>query len=175
MLFHSRSFGLRAARAARVIGAGAIAASLAGCVADNEGIVFVAPSLEEPSVNVASGALGTTLTGSFRLRLRLGPRASGPSQVAVQKFEIANADQSKSIVGTLETSSDAALPVTVDLDSEEIVVFTIDYGGTVLPATTGDELCAAGGLTIAGTITDSLQDGATPVASSVFTPSGCSN
>jgi hypothetical protein len=161
--------------ALRALFAGALGASAAGCVADNEAIVFVAPSIEEPSVDVAAGALGTTLTGSFRLRLRLGPRASGPSQVAVQKFEIANADQSMSIVPTLEAKADADFPVTVNIDSEKNVLFTIDLGGSVLPAMTAEQLCGAGGLTLAGTITDSLQDGATPVASSVFTPSGCSN
>lgn len=171
----SKSLVLWTSRLARVLFAGVLGASLAGCVADNEAIVFVSPSLEEPSVNVTSGALGTTLTGSFRLLLRLGPRASGPSQVTVQKFEIANADQSKSIVPTLEAKADREFPVTVDLDSEQSVVFTIDLGGSVLPATTADELCAAGGLTIAGTIKDSLQDGATPVASDVFAPSGCPN
>lgn len=158
----------------RALAAGALAASLAGCVADNEAIVFVSPSVEDPSVNVAAGALGTTLTGSYRLLLRLGPRASGPSQVTVQKFEIANADQSKSLVSTLEATADAMFPVTVDPDSDVSVLFTIDYGGSVLSATTADDLCGAGGLVIAGTIKDSLQDGATPVASSVFMPSGCS-
>jgi hypothetical protein len=153
----------------------ALGASLAGCVGDNETIVFVAPSVEEPTVNVEAGALGTTLTGSFRLRLRLGPRASGPSQVMVEKFELANADQSTSLVPTLETKADTELPVTVDLDSEKNVLFTIDFGGTVLPSAAADEICGAGGLTIAGTIKDSLQDGATPVASSVFMPAGCSN
>ena len=155
--------------------AGALGASLAGCVADNETIVFVAPKLEEPSVTVATGALGTTLSGGFRLRLQLGPRASGPSQVTVEKFAIANADQSPSIVPTLETTADADFPVTIDLDSEKNVTFTIDYGGSVLPSATADELCGAGGLRIAGTVKDSLMDGATPVASDVFMPSGCSN
>jgi hypothetical protein len=160
---------------ARGVVAGALAVLLAGCAGDNEAIVFVAPSIEDPVVAVASQVLGTTLAGSFRLVLRLGPRASGPSQVTVQEFEITNADQTKSLVPTLETKADATFPVTVNLDSEEDVVFTIDLGGGVLPATAADELCGAGGLKIAGTIKDSLQDGATPVASPVFQPSGCSN
>lgn len=159
----------------RALAAGALAAALPACVADNEAIVFVEPSIEEPSVAVSKGALGATITGSFRLVLRLGPRASGPSQVTLQKFEITNADQSKSIVGTLETTADKSFPVTVNLDSEESVLFTIDLGGAVLPASAADELCGAGGLKIAGTIRDSLEDGATPARSAVFQPSGCSN
>jgi hypothetical protein len=95
--------------------------------------------------------------------------------VTVEKFAIANADQSTSIVPTLETTADADFPVTIDLDSEKNVTFTIDYGGSVLPSATADELCGAGGLRIAGTVKDSLMDGATPVASDVFMPSGCSN
>jgi hypothetical protein len=154
---------------------GVLAAALSGCVADNEAIVVVAPSVEEASVTVSKGALGTTISGSFQLVLRLGPRASGASQVTVQKFEITSADQTKSIVPTLETTADATFPLTVNLDSEERVLFTIDLGGSVLPATAADELCGAGGLKIAGTIKDSLQDGATPVASAVLEPSGCMN
>lgn len=153
----------------------ALAGSLAGCIADNEAIVFVEPTIQAPSVAVDTGALGTTLTGSFTLRLRLGPRASGASQVTVNKFAITNADQTTSFVDTLETTADKTFPVTVELDSEESAVFTIDFGGSVLPAMTGDALCGAGGLRIAGTVRDSLQDGATPVASEVFMPSGCSN
>jgi hypothetical protein len=160
---------------ARALVVGVLAAALSGCIADNEAIVLVEPSVEEASVAVSKGALGTTISGSFQLVLRLGPRASGASQVTVQKFEITSADQTKSIVPTLETTADAMFPVTVNLDSEERVLFTIDLGGAVLPVSAADELCGAGGLKIAGSITDSLRDGATPVASAVFQPSGCSN
>ena len=159
----------------RALAVGALATALPACIADNEAVVFVEPRIEEPSVAVSKGALGTTISGSFRLFLRLGPRASGPSQVTLQKFEITSADQMKSIVPTLEATADTMFPLTVNLDSEESALFTIDLGGSVLPASAADELCGAGGLKIAGTIRDSLMDGATPAASAVFQPSGCTN
>ena len=149
------------------------AGGTAGCIADNEAVVFVDPSIEEPAVAVSSKALGTDLTGSFRLVLSLGPRASGPSQVTVQKLEITSADQKTSLVPSLETTSDMTFPVTVALDSEVRALFTIDLGGALLPASAAAELCGAGGLRIAGSIQDSLQSGATPVTSAVFQPSGC--
>lgn len=161
------------ARAQAVIAAGALAASTTGCIADNEALVFVEPILEEPKASVDSGALGTSLTGSFRLRLRLGPRASGPSQVSIQKFEITNADQSKSIVSPLETTAEPAFPLTVKPDSDVSALLTIDLGGGVLPQSTAEGLCDAGGIKIAGLIQDSLEDGASPVDSAVFDPSGC--
>jgi hypothetical protein len=168
-----RSFARGAA--ARVVTVAALvgAASAAGCLSDNETLVFVDASVEEPQVTVSKGALGTNLTGSFTLLLELGPRASTPSKVTLQTFEIANADRSKTIVPSLKTKTDTAFPVTVELDSDVRVNFTIDLEGALLPDTAADELCGAGGLRITGSIQDSLESGSTPFTSPVFQPSGC--
>lgn len=144
-----------------------------GCVG-NDAVVFVEPDIEDASVTVTEKALGTDLAGSFRLVLLLGPRASGPSQVSLQSFDLMNADQTKAIVPALKTKTDTTFPVTVELDSTVSAVLTIDLGGALLPASAASDLCGAGGLKIAGSIQDSLQSGgATPVASPVFQPKGC--
>lgn len=135
--------------------------------------MFVEASIGSPSATIGSVALGTTLAGSFVLNLHLGPRASGPSEVRVQKFAIANAARTAVIVDPLEVSSATTFPVTVEPDGDVAVAFEFSTGKTTLAAETFDALCGAGGLRITGAIEDSLQDGATPVESEPFVPSGC--
>ncbi|MCC6556687.1 MAG: hypothetical protein IT372_27315 [Polyangiaceae bacterium] len=139
----------------------------AGCI-DTDAAVFVEPAISGPSAAVTGGTLGTQLTGGFRLELHLGPRASGASQVSIRSFEITDAAQTAAIVSPLEAVTATALPVTVETDSDVAVEFTFDTGADLLPAEARDPLCAAEGIRITGSIQDSLQDGATPVASAVF-------
>lgn len=151
-----------------------VAAALAagtGCI-DDDAAVFVDASIAAPSAAVTGGALGTELTGGFQLALHLGPRASGASQVSVRSFEITSADQSTSIVAPLEAVAGTALPVVVEPDADVTVAFTFDTGADLLPAEAQDGLCDPAGIRVVGTIEDSLQDGATPVASEVFV-AGC--
>ena len=143
-----------------------------GC-ADDDAAVFVEPSIAAPSATVGTQTLGTSLAGSFQLMLHLGPRASGPSEVGVGAFVVQSSDQQTTFVSPLEVTADRELPVTVELDSDVDVGFSFDTAADLLPTETAGELCGAGGLVISGAIEDSLQDGATPVVSEVFIPSGC--
>jgi hypothetical protein len=145
----------------------------AGCIGEDDTIVFVDPNLEAPAAAVTGGALGTSLSGGFRLKLVLGPRASGPSRVTVGAFSIMDAAQKAALVPTLELTSSLELPVTVTPGSEVSVDFTFDTGAETLPSETKDALCASDGVRIVGSVQDSLQDGVTPVASAPFDPSGC--
>lgn len=164
----------RSSSFARALVAGALGLALEGCVADNEALVFVAPSIEEPAIVVSAGALGTDLQGSFQLVLQLGPRASGPSQVSVQAFEITSADRTRSLVTPLAVGTETAFPVTVAPDSNVRASFTIDPEDKLLNKDKAAELCDAGGLRIVGSILDSLDDGASsPFASDVVQPTGC--
>lgn len=155
--------------AAATLAAAALAALASGCI-DTDAAVFVDPSIAAPEATVASSALGTGLRASFALKLHLGPRASGPSRVAVRTFEIATADRKIAIVAPLPVETATALPVEVAPDSDVTVAFTVDTsaGGTTLPGEAAAALCAAEGIRITGTIEDSLEDGATPVVSEVF-------
>jgi hypothetical protein len=139
----------------------------AGCV-NTDPAVFVEASIASPAAAVTGGALGTQLTGGFQLNLHLGARASGASDVAVRSFEITDADQTASIVAPLEAVTTTTLPVTVEPDSDVTVSFTFDTGADLLPTEARDALCAPAGIRVTGALEDSLQDGATPVASGIF-------
>ncbi|WP_437982119.1 hypothetical protein [Sorangium sp. So ce117] len=147
----------------------ALAMLTSGCI-NTDAAVFVEPSIAAPEATVSSSALGTGLTASFALELHLSARASGPSRVAVRTFAITSADQKTSIVEPLPVETTAALPVEVAPDSDVTVAFTVDTGaqGGTLKADAAAALCAAEGIRITGAIEDSLEDGATPVASAVF-------
>jgi hypothetical protein len=145
---------------------------LAGCP-DDDAAVFVEPSIQAPAATVGAETLGTSLAGSFQLSLHLGPRASDDSEVGVGAFTLQSSDQQTTFVSPLEVTADRELPVTVAVDSDVTVGFSFDTGADLLPADVAADLCGAGGLVISGVIEDSLQDGATPVVSPVFIPSGC--
>ncbi|WP_437974818.1 hypothetical protein WMF11_42150 [Sorangium sp. So ce295] len=155
--------------AATTLAAAALAIMASGCI-NTDAAVFVEPSIAAPEATVSSNALGTGLTASFALELHLSARASGPSRVAVRTFAITSADQKTSIVEPLPVETTAALPVEVAPDSDVTVAFTVDTGaqGGTLKADAAAALCAAEGIRITGAIEDSLEDGATPVASAVF-------
>ncbi|WP_437673636.1 hypothetical protein [Sorangium sp. So ce131] len=160
------------ARAAHLLAAAALAAAAAGCI-DTDAAVFVDPSITSPAATVATSALGAQLAVSFTLELHLGARASGPSRVAVRTFEIASADQETSIVAPLAAETTTPLPVEVAPGSDVRVAFTFDSseGGGLLPEGVAAALCAAEGIRVTGAIEDSLEDGATPVASDTFAAS----
>ncbi len=146
---------------------------LTGCFGENEDVVFVEPSIEAPSTKIEGSVLGSTVSGSFKLKLVLGPRASGPSSVQIGAVAITDAPNQRSLVPALSLISSAAFPVTVQPDSEVVVDFLFDLGDQTLPTETRDALCLPAGIRIAGTLQDSLEAGATPVASDVFKPTGC--
>ncbi|HVK67171.1 MAG TPA: hypothetical protein VM694_21945 [Polyangium sp.] len=143
---------------------------LAGCIGENEDVVFVEPRIEAPTTDVKIGVFGVTVTGSFKLTLALGPRASGPSTVQVGAVAITDAPNQQSIVSSLSLISTQPFPVTVQPDSEVTIDFEFDK---MISEATADALCLPAGIRIAGTLQDSLEVGATSVASDVFQPTGC--
>ncbi|WP_437853555.1 hypothetical protein [Sorangium sp. So ce363] len=157
--------------AATSLAVAVLAVAASGCI-NTDAAVFVEPSIVSPGVTVFSHVLGTGMTGSFALQLHLGARASGPSRVAVRTFAITSADQKTSIIEPLPVETMAALPVEVAPDSDVFVPFNVDTGpqGGMLPADVAAALCAPEGIRITGAIEDSLEDGATPVASAVLHP-----
>lgn len=146
---------------------------LAGCFGENEGVVFVEPRIEAPTAKIEAGVLGASISGSFKLTLVLGPRASGPSTVELGAVAITDAPNQQSVLSGLSLVSTREFPVTVQPDSEVTVDFVFDLGDKTFPSETQDALCLPAGIRIAGTLQDSLETGATPVASDVFEPTGC--
>ncbi len=143
----------------------------AGCI-DTDPAVFVDASLASPSLAVAGGGLGVTLSGSFRLDLHLGKRASGPSDVTFTSFSLKTADESAVLVESLPVVPTQASPVEVAPGSDVTVTFAIDSGADTLPASVKDQICA-GQVRISGVIEDSLESQSSPVLSEPFTPTGC--
>lgn len=147
------------------------ALELMGCSLDTA--VFVQPGIDDPVVKVSDGVLGLTLEGSFSLRLHLGPRASGPSEVSLGALSLASANDEATLVSPLAVKTTAALPITVDKGRDVTTPFTLDAAGKPLPFDAKAKLCDAAGLVILGTLDDALASAPTPFASAMFQPTGC--
>jgi hypothetical protein len=146
---------------------------LSSACVNTDAAVFVEPTVNKPEATVSTSALGVGLKGSFQLSLHLGPRATGSSQVTPESFTILDAGKKASIVSALPASTEVALPVAVELDSDVDIPFTFDTGAKPLESGTKAKLCDAAGIVLGGAIKDSLQDHATLFASAVFHPQGC--
>lgn len=143
---------------------------LAGCP-NTDAAVFVDPSIESPVVAVTSSVLNTGVAGSFTLKLHLGARASGPSQVNIGQFSIMDASMKTALVTPLALDAGSTqLPVTVAQDSDVTVALGFD---DLFEKDLAGALCDPAGIVVSGTIEDSLQNTATPVDSAIFHPTGC--
>lgn len=147
-----------------------LAPLLAGCP-NTDAAVFVEPAIESPALLVTSSVLNTGVTGGFTLKLHLGARASGSSQVSVGQFEIMDASMKTALITPLPLDAGSTpLPVTVAQDSDVSVAFTFE---DMLAKDVAATLCDPAGLVVSGTLQDSLQNTATPVDSAVFHATGC--
>lgn len=149
----------------------ALVIGTAGCI-DTDPAVFVDATIDDPAVEIEASALGVSMTGQFQVRLHLGARASGQSEVTFETFNLLN-ETGDVIVESLPLTSDAAGAVTVEPGGADTVVqFTLNTGANVLPAEVADAICA-GEVSIAGVVNDSLSTTATPVESEPFLVDGC--
>ena len=133
--------------------------------------VFVEPAIESPRLALEGGVLGSALAGEFTLTLHLGARASGPSEVSFGAFSLVDADGVLVLDG-LPVDPSRPSPITVEPDSDEVVVFTIDSGDEPIADSIAAAICA-GDLAIRGTLEDSLESGSSPVESELFVATGC--
>jgi hypothetical protein len=140
---------------------------------NTDATVFVDPSVTEPAAEVAASALVVSLKGSFQLSLHLGPRATGSSKVNLGAVEIQDAGRKGAIVSALPVTTAAALPITIEPDSDADLDCAFDTGDKSIATDAKTKLCDPAGVVISGTIEDSLQDRATPFASAVFHLTGC--
>lgn len=149
---------------------------LTGCVSTDP-TVFVEPTIPSATVVLGGSALGVTASGDIDLKLHLGPRASGPSTVALRAFSILDSEQKAAITALEIEKTSMEFPVTVDLDSDVDAKLTFDLGAKTLPVaakgTAKGQLCDPAGVIIGGTIQDSLLGGSTPFFSSILHPTGC--
>lgn len=151
----------------------ALATLTTGCIGDDEAIIFVDPTLSSPQATLAGSVLGSTVSGSFQLRLVLGPRASGSSTVTLGSFNITDAAGKTALVPSLSVMPSKTFPLDVPPSSDITVDVTYDIGDKTVSMMTTEALCGTSGVTISGTINDSLQEGPTPFMSESFKPMGC--
>jgi hypothetical protein len=133
---------------------------LAAC--GSTGSVSLLVGIDQPAVSVVDGAAGTSLSGSFRVRLALGPEASGSTHVTPGNFSL---------------QTEAGLPVIENLNPTSDPEFAIDVpkGGTQIVSLSFEkdsvdrDLVCTGKLRIVGSVMDSLKGGTDPVSSDLFT------
>ncbi len=146
---------------------------LVGCIDENEAVIFVEPSVSSPSANITGSVLGSTIEGSFQLRLVLGPRASGPSTVTLESVVIKDASEQAAIGPVLAVVSSKPFPLTVEPDSDVTIDATFDIGSGTVDMATTTKLCDSAGIRISGALGDTLAGAATPFVSDTFKPTGC--
>lgn len=151
----------------------ALSSSLIGCIGDDEAIIFVEPSVASPHATLASSVLGSTVTGSFQLRLVLGPRASDSSTVTIGSVNITDAENKTAVLSGLSLTSSPPFPLNVAPSTDVNVDVAFDMGNKTVSTQAADALCNVPGVRIAGTINDSLQQTATPFVSAVFPVMSC--
>jgi len=148
----------------------ALSTLLTGC--DDLAIVLVEPTISSPQATISGSVLGSTVSGSFQLRLQLGP-AGNPSTVTLGSFNITDAAGETTLVPSLSVMPSKTFPLAVQPSSDVTVDVTFNIGDKTVPMMTTQALCGASGITISGTINDSSQAGVTPFKSDPFTPMGC--
>lgn len=146
---------------------------LAGCP-NTDAAVFVEPTVEAPTLAVSKGLLGTSIQGSFKLSLHLGARASGASDVTAPVFKIEDAKGAATITEvTSFVTTDKPFPIHVEPDSTVDIAVSFASGTDPIPSDLTTKLCDAAGITIGGSIKDSLEFEGSPLSSEVFHASGC--
>lgn len=151
----------------------ALATATSGCIGDDEAIIFVDPTITSPQATIAGSVLGSTVSGSFQLRLVLGPRASGSSTVTLGSFNITDSTGKTAVVPSLSVMPSKTFPLDVPPSSDIQVDVTFDIGDKTVSMMATEAMCGTSGVKISGTINDSLQAAPTPFVSEIFKPTGC--
>jgi hypothetical protein len=123
----------------------------------------------ESDVSIASGALGSSLSGGFKLQFALDADASGSTKVGAQSFSL-NDSSGQPLIQNMPTQTDGlGVPLTLDRGDTKIVTFVIN-SSSVLAASVREKICA-GTLTVSGTISDSISGTTFTVESEPFAAS----
>lgn len=134
---------------------------LAGC--GDKSAVSLSANITNGVVQVDTGAFGATASGSFKLRLALGPEASGSVKVRPQTFQLLGQDKAV-VVDQLPITTSTPFPVTIDKGGNQDVEFA--FTGSMVDH---DTACA-GPLTFLGAVDDASGSGSYPVTSGPVTP-----
>jgi len=143
-----------------------------GCI-DTDAAVFVEASISEPATTITTNSLGTYVGGSFQVGFHLGPRASGPSEVALRTFSLMSADQTTEVAPSLKVTTAPDFPVGVNVDSDVGVSVTYAEQDNPQPVDAVEQICGAAGIVIVGTFDDSLRGGSITAVSAPYSAAGC--
>ena len=134
---------------------------LLGC--GDKSAVSLSANVGSGVVHVENGTFGGSASGSFKLRLSLGPEASGPVKVTPQSFQLLT--QAKAVVADqLPITTDTSIPITIGKGENQDVDFAFT-GATVDLA-----VACPGPLTITGSLEDSTSSASYLVTSPLITP-----
>ncbi|MEM9696929.1 MAG: hypothetical protein AAGA56_30615 [Myxococcota bacterium] len=114
--------------------------SLTGCI-DTDATVFVEATLESATLSLSQSSLAAGLDGQAVIRLDLGPRASGPSSVALVGARLTSVDGSRTLV-SLQPTTDPAVPVDVPVDSEVRLSLAFARDDNAVAAEDASDLCS---------------------------------
>ena len=141
----------------------AFAAAFAAVGCGDKGAVTLTAQILNPTLSTADVALGTSLNGSFELRLDLGPEAPRATTVTPGAFALHNASGELS---ALTVSFDSPPPYELPKGGSKSIIATLD-ATKLIESNLRDSLCA-GQVWYAGTLTDTLS-GTTTARSASFT------
>lgn len=133
---------------------------LTGC--GSKGSVSLSVDIEQPTVSVAEGAAGTSLSGSFQVSLALGPEASGSTHVTPGNFSLQN-EAGMPVIDNLNLTARPDFPIDVAKGETQVVNLSFEKDDV------DRELVCSGKLRIVGSVLDSLKGGTDPVSSELFT------
>ncbi len=143
---------------------------LAGCP---DTAVFVEPTITVSSIEVTTSGLVTGVSGEIQLELHLGPRASGPGEVTLSAISLTSGDRKTTLVDSIGATPTPRFPITVGVDGDATVSFTVSADDNLLAADAVDTLCGSGDLSYVIVLDGSLRGGSVSAAASPVTPTGC--
>jgi hypothetical protein len=139
---------------------------VSGC--GSKGAVSLSAFIETLEVSATSGALGSTLGGSFTVKFEVGEEAPSGTQVSLGNFSLAR-DAAVIREPLAAEPVDATFPLSIAKGASRRVRFEIKET-KVLTLAERDTLCQ-GQVSVRGAVTDTLSGGkTTPLTSAAVTP-----
>ena len=151
----------------------ACAAGVTGGCINTDPAIFVEASLQQPTIAIEGSVLASAIAGGVVLDLHLGPRASGPATVSLVSGQLLSANGTGPLLDGLSMTSAPSMPLTVGLDEDVEVRFSLAASDNLIDEATVNALCEPGSMTFSIGIDDSLRGGGVSATSGVFSPSGC--
>lgn len=144
--------------------------SIAAMGCGSKGAISLTVDVEAPEVAVTHAALGSQITGSFRLVFRLGSEADTGTRATVEQFQLVDAEGAA--IGAPLDLTGLSGPVAIAIGATQEVPLTFQQGA-LLTADEEARTCP-GPVGLSGAVTDTLSGGKTlPLFARNLVPDGC--